>query len=145
MVEWEVVVAAEVVAAEAGVNKIEIIKFDLSLRPKTDSDTMSNNYEHKVVRGVPFYKKRDTTDGILYTFDQYKEPIAIGTYDATTDGVILKSDWQQLIQQRLVEFRSGVKEVERDKLRENITKPTKSRKTTRNPRKTTKAKSAESE
>ncbi len=106
---------------------------------------MSNNYEHKVVRGVPFYKKRDASDGILYTFDQYKEPIAIGTYDATTDNVILKSDWQQLIQQRLVEFRSGVKEVERDKLRENITKPTKSRKTTRNPRKTTKTKSTEIE
>ena len=120
----------------------------MSLGPKTDSDTMSNNYEHKVVRGVPFYKKRDAAGdaaNILYTFDQYKEPIAIGTYDATTDGIILKSDWQQLVQQRLVEFRSGVKEVERDKLRENITKPTKSRKTTRNPRKTTKAKSTESE
>lgn len=107
---------------------------------------MSNNYEHKVVRGVPFYKKRDSSGdsaNILYTFDQYKEPIAIGTYDATTDNIILKSDWEQLLSSRLTEFRAGVKEVERDKLRENITKPTKSRKTTRNPRKTTKTKSAE--
>ncbi len=125
-----------------------MIKFDSILGPKTDSDTMSNNYEHKVVRGVPFYKKRDSTGdaaNILYTFDQYHEPVAIGTYDATTDNIIIKSDWQHLIQQRLIEFRAGVKEVQRDKLRENITKPTKSRKTTRNPRKTTKTKSTESE
>jgi len=115
---------------------------------------MSNTYEHKVVRGVPFYKKRDSASStttaagaaiILYTFDQYKEPIAIGTYDATTDNIIFKSDWEQLLQQRLTEFRAGIAEVERDKLRENITKPSKSRKTTRNPRKTTKTKSPSSE
>ena len=111
---------------------------------------MSNTYEHKVIRGIPFYKKRDTasstaTDGILYTFDQYHEPIAIGTYDATTDNIVLKSDWEQLISSRLTEFRTGISEVERDKLRENITKPSKSRKTTRNPRKTTKTKSPKSE
>ncbi len=107
---------------------------------------MSNTYEHKVIRGIPFYKKRDVTGdnaNILYTFDQRSDPIAIGTYDAGTDNIVLKSDWEQLIQQRLIEFRTGIKEVERDKLRENITKPTKSRKATRNPRKTTKTKSTE--
>jgi hypothetical protein len=112
---------------------------------------MSNTYEHKIIRGVPYYKKRDATtgagatDGVIYTFDQYAEPIAIGTYDGTTDNIILKPDWEQLLSARVTEFRAGIKEVDRDKLRENITKPTKSRKATRNPRKTTKTKNPKSE
>ncbi len=120
-------------------------KFDFNLRPKRFQKQMSNTYEHKIIRGVPYYKKRDATDGTLYTFDQYAEPIAIGTYDGTTDDVTLKSDWEQFLSSRLIEFRAGIKEVDRDKLRENITKPTKSRKATRNPRKTTKTKNPKSE
>lgn len=118
---------------------------------------MNNTYEHCIIRGIPFYKKRGgdgdnsgaTGSGsgatnnriIIYTFDQYSEPVAIGTYDATTDDLNLSPTWKQSVEQQLTQFRTRITEVDRDKLRENITKPTKSRKTTRNPRKTTRAKS----
>ncbi len=102
---------------------------------------MSIKYEHCVVRGVPYYRNGTT----IYTFDTQSDPVSIGSYDATSDSITYFADWRERCKSNLAKFRSKLTPQERDKVRENITKPTKPRKTTRNPRKTTRTKNTKSD
>lgn len=104
-----------------------------------------SSYEYIVVRGVPYYKKLDGDITRILTFDQYRTPIEIGSYDKESDSVAFLSDWRERVRENLSMFREGLSAVQRDKLRENIKKPTKQRKTPRNPRKSTRAKNIKSE
>ena len=105
------------------------------------------NYELKQIRGIPYY-----LDGItVHTFElsggkPAANTIAIGTYDAATDSITYFADWRERVATNLNLFRASLAPTERDKLRDNIIKPQKQRKTTRNPRKTSgRTKSTKSE
>jgi len=104
------------------------------------SQSQVNNYELKQIRGIPYYL-RETT---LYTFELDQgvpsaHSIAIGTYDEKTDSITYDEQWVALCQPRLDAYRQSLIALERDKLRDNIVKPVKkSRKGTRNPRKSAK-------
>jgi hypothetical protein len=105
------------------------------------------NYELKHIRGIPYYLDGTT----VYTFELDKgKPasscVSIGSYNAATDSIAYFADWRTRVKSNLDAFRIALSAQERDKLRESIIKPTKQRKTTRTPRKTTtRAKSAKSE
>jgi hypothetical protein len=105
------------------------------------------SYELKQIRGIPYYLREKT----LYTFELNNglpaiTSIAIGTYDEKNNAILYYPDWKERAQPRLDFYRSNLNSLERDKLRENIVKPVKkSRKVARNPRKASKAASAESE
>lgn len=105
------------------------------------------NYELKQIRGIPYY-----LDGItVHTFElsggkPAANTIAIGTYDATTDSITYFANWRERVATNLNLFRASLAPTERDKLRDNIIKPQKQRKATRNPRKTSsRTKSTKSE
>jgi hypothetical protein len=105
-----------------------------------------SNYELKHIRGIPYYL--DGTTVKIFELDAGKPSskcVAIGTYDATADSITYFADWRDRVKSNLDTFRSGISAQERDKLRESIIKPTKQRKTTRTPRKTTRSKSTKSE
>ena len=105
-----------------------------------------STYELKHIRGIPYYL--DGTTIRIFDLDAGKPSnncIAIGTYDATADSITYYTDWRERVKSNLDAFRSGISAQERDKLRESIIKPTKQRKTTRTPRKTTRSKSTKSE
>lgn len=96
-----------------------------------------SNYELKHIRGIPYY----IYGTAVYTFEldagkPAANTVAIGTYDAVTDSIAYFTDWRERVKPNLSAFRSALTEKERDKLRQSIIKPTKSRKTTRTPRKT---------
>ena len=93
-------------------------------------------FEVKHIRGIPYYLHGTT----IYTFElDAGKPsdrcIAIGTYNHANDAIAYYPDWRERVQSNLVSFRESLFSQERDKLRDNIVKPTKPRKTTRNPRK----------
>ncbi len=97
-----------------------------------------NNYELKHIRGIPYYLDGTT----IKTFElNAGKPaancISIGTYDAASDSITYFTDWRERVKSNLDTFRNSISAQERDKLRESIIKPTKQRKTTRTPRKTT--------
>ncbi len=105
-----------------------------------------STYELKHIRGIPYYL--DGTIAKTFELDGGKpaaQCTAIGTYDATTDSITYYADWRERVKSNLNAFRAGLTAQERDKLRETIVKPTKSRKTTRTPRKSTRSKSIKSE
>ena len=106
-----------------------------------------STYELKHIRGIPYYL--DGTTVKTFELDAGKPSskcISIGTYDATSDSITYFTDWTTRVKSNLDAFRGTIIVQERDKLRESIVKPTKQRKTTRTPRKTTtRAKSAKSE
>jgi hypothetical protein len=106
-----------------------------------------STYELKHIRGIPYYL--DGTTVKTFELDAGKPAIAkctaIGTYDATTDSIAYYADWLIRVKSNLNAFRIALTAQERDKLRETIIKPTKPRKTTRAPRKSTRGKSAKSE
>jgi len=104
------------------------------------------SYELKHIRGIPYYLRENT----IYTFELNKGVpadtcVAIGEYDEKHDSITYYPDWKERIQPRFNAYQQSLISLERDKLRENITKPIKkSRKAVRNPRKSSKAASAES-
>jgi hypothetical protein len=105
-----------------------------------------STYELKHVRGIPYYL--DGTTVRTFELDAGKPSskcTAIGTYDAATDSITYFADWRERVKSNLDSFRASLTVQERDKLRESIVKPTKPRKTTRTPRKTTRGKSVKSE
>ena len=106
-----------------------------------------STYELKHIRGIPYYL--DGTTIKTFELDAGKPSskcTAIGTYNATTDSITYFTDWATRVKSNLDAFRGAISAQERDKLRETIIKPTKQRKTTRTPRKTTtRTKSAKSE
>jgi hypothetical protein len=97
-------------------------------------------YEYKTIRGVPYY----INGGEAYTFDNNTTHISIGTYDAATESITYHPDWEQRVSEQLAQWRVSLNPQQRDKLRENIVKPTKQRKTPRAPRKSTRAKNPKS-
>jgi hypothetical protein len=104
------------------------------------------NYELKHIHGIPYYI--DGTIVKTFQLDKGKPAsncVAIGTYDATADSIAYYTDWRDRVKSNLDAFRESLSAQERDKLRESIIKPTKQRKTTRAPRKSTKSKSTKSE
>jgi hypothetical protein len=104
------------------------------------------NYELKHIRGIPYYL--DGTTIRTFELDKGKPAattVAIGTYNATDDSITYYTDWRERVKSNLDAFRGSISAQERDKLRESIIKPTKQRKTTRTPRKTTRSKSTKSE
>ncbi len=104
------------------------------------------NYELKHIRGIPYYL--DGTTIKTFELDKGKPGancVAIGTYNATNDSITYYPDWHTRVKSNLDAFRGTIIVQERDKLRESIIKPTKQRKTTRTPRKTTRNKSAKGE
>jgi hypothetical protein len=104
------------------------------------------NYELKHIRGIPYYL--DGTTVKTFELDKGKPGtncVSIGTYDATADSITYFTDWRERVKSNLDVFRASMSAQERDKLRESIIKPTKPRKTTRTPRKTTRAKNTKSE
>jgi hypothetical protein len=128
-----------------GIKKLidDSIKFEVS--PFIIQDRMSN-YELKHIRGIPYYL--DGTTIRIFELDNGKPAsncIAIGTYNATSDSITYFTDWRERVKSNLDAFRGTISAQERDKLRESIVKPTKQRKTTRTPRKTTRSKSTKSE
>ncbi len=103
-----------------------------------------SEYEHVILNGIPYFKEKDNKSNTIYTFDQYNTPIAIGSYTTHADGksnVELFVDWKERVRDALNGFRTSIIASERDKIRENIIKPTKQRKTPRNSRKSTRTKS----
>ena len=105
-----------------------------------------STYELKHIRGIPYYI--DGTTVRIFELDAGKPStncVAIGTFNATSDSITYYPDWRDRVKSNLDAFRSGISAQERDKLRESIIKPTKQRKTTRTPRKTTRSKSTKSE
>jgi hypothetical protein len=105
-----------------------------------------STYELKHIRGIPYYL--DGTTVKIFDLDKGKPSsncTSIGTYDAATDSITYFTDWRERIKSNLESFRAGISAQERDKLRESIIKPTKQRKTTRTPRKTTRSKNTKSE
>jgi hypothetical protein len=104
-----------------------------------------SSYEYIIVRGIPYYKKSDGDITRLLTFEQNGTPVDIGTYEKESDSVNFLTDWKERVASNLTKFREGLSPVQRDKLRENIKKPTKQRKTPRNSRKTTRTKTTKSE
>ncbi len=105
-----------------------------------------STYELKHVHGIPYYL--DGTTVRTFELDAGKPSskcTAIGTYDAATDSITYFADWRERVKSNLDSFRAALSVQERDKLRESIIKPTKPRKTTRTPRKSTRGKSAKSE
>ena len=104
-------------------------------------------FEVKHIRGIPYYLHGTT----IYTFElEAGKPsnrcTAIGTYDTAVDSIAYYPDWRERVQSNLISFRESLFSQERDKLRDSIIKPTKPRKTTRNPRKAaTRAKNSESQ
>lgn len=103
------------------------------------------SYEYIIVRGIPYYKKLDGDITRILTFEQTGTPVDIGSYDKESDCVVFASDWKERVASNLSKFRDSLVPVQRDKLRENIKKPTKQRKTPRNSRKPARAKSVKSE
>ena len=99
-----------------------------------------STYEHTFIHGIPYYKNKSGEGNIVYTFDQRNTPIAIGTHDIATDTLTFYDNWRERITDNLTKFRASINPQERDKLRETITKPTKQRKSARNPRKSTRTK-----
>jgi hypothetical protein len=121
----------------------DLTKFEV--RPAYIQDKMSN-YELKHIRGIPYYL--DGTTVRIFELDSGKPGancIAIGTYNSTSDSITYFPDWRERVKSNLDTFRGAISAQERDKLRESIIKPTKQRKTTRTPRKTTRSKSTKSE
>ncbi len=106
-----------------------------------------STYELKHIRGIPYYI--DGTTVKTFELDAGKPSAtkctAIGSYDAASDSITYFTDWRERVKSNLDSFRATISVQERDKLRESIIKPTKQRKTTRTPRKTTRTKSAKSE
>jgi hypothetical protein len=107
---------------------------------------MTTTYELKHIHGIPYYL--DGTTVKTFQLDGGKPAsncVAIGTYDSATNSIAYYVDWRERVKSNLSSFRAGLAAQERDKLRESIVKPTKQRKTTRAPRKSTRAKSDKSE
>ena len=110
---------------------------------------MAANFEIKHIHGIPYYVREST----VYTFEldggkPSPNSIAIGTYSSTAagDSIAYYPDWRDRVAGNLQQFRQSLFTQERDKLRESIIKPTKQRKATRNPRKSSsRTKSAASE
>lgn len=102
---------------------------------------MSNQLELKHIRGIPYYVQGT----IVHTFElspihpgkPSSECIPIGAYESESDSILYYDDWKQLVQSRLDAFRASLQSQERNTLRQNLVKPQKPRKSTRNPRKTT--------
>jgi hypothetical protein len=104
------------------------------------------NYELKHIHGIPYYLDGTTVRTFeLVAGKPGANCIAIGTYNATDDSITYYTDWRERVKSNLDAFRGAITAQERDKLRESIIKPTKQRKTTRTPRKTTRSKTAKSE
>ncbi len=107
---------------------------------------MSKQFELRHIRGIPYYLSGND----VYTFElDSGKPgancIAIGSYHAESDSIQFFPDWRNRVQSNLDAFRASLISIERDKLRQNIIKPQKSRKTTRTSRKdTTKTKNPKS-
>jgi hypothetical protein len=121
----------------------DLIKFEDRLH--LIKDRMST-YELKHIHGIPYYL--DGTAVKTFELDAGKPSskcITIGSYDTTSDSITYFTDWRERIKSNLDSFRGAISAQERDKLRESIIKPTKQRKTTRTPRKTTRSKSTKSE
>lgn len=105
-----------------------------------------STYELKHIHGIPYYLDGTT----IHTFEldagkPSSKCTAIGTYDAATNSITYFADWRERVKSNLDSFRAALSVQERDKLRESIIKPTKPRKTTRTPRKSTRGKSTKSE
>lgn len=105
-----------------------------------------STYELKHIRGIPYYLDGTTVRIFdLIAGKPSNNCTAIGTYTAATDSITYFTDWRERVKSNLDSFRTALTAQERDKLRESIIKPTKQRKTTRTPRKTTRGKSTKSE
>lgn len=99
----------------------------------------NESFELKHIRGIPYYVQR----GIVYTFELSRnEPgkpsehcIPIGEYLSESDTIAYFPDWRERIQPHLDAFRHELRPMERNLVRQSITKPQKSRKTPRNIRK----------
>lgn len=106
-----------------------------------------NTYELKHIRGIPYYLNGAT----VYTFEldttgkAGPRSTSIGTYDPSSDTITYFSNWRERTKSNLELFRSSITIQQRDKLRETICKPQKQRKSTRAPRKSTRAKNTKSE
>jgi hypothetical protein len=103
-------------------------------------------FQLKHIKGIPYYLR----NSIVYTFEltngfPSENCIPIGDYDEPSDSITYYPDWLQRVQPNLEAFRSQIKVIERDKLRENVSKPQKPRKAAPNPRKGGRAKSVKSE
>lgn len=111
-----------------------------------DNQNMSANFEIKHINGVPYYVHEST----VYTFEldagrPSANCIAIGTYDGNAERITYYPDWRERVKSNLQQFRQSLFTQERDKLRDSIIKPQKSKKGTRNPRKSRVTKSSSCE
>jgi hypothetical protein len=106
-------------------------------------------FELKHIRGIPYYVQNN----VLYIFELSREEpgkpsrecVALGTYDSATGSIAYAADWRERIQPRLDAFRAQLIAVERTNIRQDLVKPQKSRKATRNSRKTSRAKATKSQ
>jgi hypothetical protein len=100
---------------------------------------LTQAFELKHLHGIPYYVQNST----LFTFELSREEpgkpsehcIAIGSYDASSDSITYYADWRDRVQPHLDAFRRELQSVERNTIRQTVVKPQKSRKATRNPRK----------
>lgn len=107
---------------------------------------MNMPFEVKHIRGIPYFLN-DTT---IYTLELLggkpsDKCVPIGTYHSESNSITYFPDWEQRVAPNLIAFHSNLTIKNRDKLREDIVKPQKQRKSSRNPRKTNKPKSDKSE
>ena len=106
-----------------------------------ESATLNPNeaFELKHIRGIPYYVQR----GIVFTFELSREEpgkpsassIPLGTYLTESDTIAYSPDWRERVQSRLGAFRESLQPMERNLVRQHLSKPQKSRKTPRNLRK----------
>jgi hypothetical protein len=104
------------------------------------------SFEVKHIRGIPYFLNGTTIYTLELNAGKPSETcVAIGTYVAESNSITYFPDWKELVRSNLASFHASISIQNRDKLRESIIKPQKQRKSTRNPRKTIKPKSAASE
>lgn len=72
--------------------------------------------QKEVIQGIPFWKDKSNN---LYTFEfDKKSAIQIGTYNQASESYTLKSDWQQLLSERLDNYRKNL--IKRDRKENKI-------------------------
>ena len=93
-------------------------------------------YELRHIRGIPYYLRREADDAPdaplrVYTFELTagrisEHAICIGTYEESTDTLVLDPDWRERTRERLELFRAQLQPRTRETLRQTIDKPEKS-------------------
>ena len=97
------------------------------------------SFELKHIRGIPYFLNGTTVH--ILELDAGKPSdtcVAIGTYNSESNSITYYPDWKERVIPNLASFHTAIIVQDRDKLRESIVKPQKQRKSTRNPRKSSK-------